>query len=112
MLTKRQEARIRSLAGESRCPVVVIAGDSAPQSVGERAYSEFAKSGGRCEHPGSAMRAGYKVRYIHSTLRVEVGDVWLARQPWGSKAPLSARQKRAVASGIRKAVVDSLPGLD
>ncbi|HKI36061.1 MAG TPA: hypothetical protein VKA46_29665 [Gemmataceae bacterium] len=75
-LTPRQAARCRRLAGAKRCPVVVVEGTSAPRAVGERGSNEF-KTGGLVHHPGSAIRAGCKVRYVRSTYRVEVGHRWL-----------------------------------
>jgi uncharacterized protein (TIGR02996 family) len=48
-------------------------------AVGERGHSQF-KNGGLCNYPHAAMAAGYKVRYVRSTYRVEVGAVWLRRR--------------------------------
>ena len=77
MLTKTQERKIRKLVNASRCPVWLIKGkDFGPRVLGSRGYSEF-KNGGECKYPGAAMRAGYKVKYIRSTLHVEIGDGWL-----------------------------------
>lgn len=77
-LTKAEESRYRRQAGQSRCPIEVVEGDSPPKKQGEAGYSEF-KNGGRCEYPGSAMRKGYKVVYIRSTLRVEVGKGYVVK---------------------------------
>jgi hypothetical protein len=71
-------ARCRRLAGAERCPVVIIPGLAPPRATGERGSNEFRKGGGLCKHPGGAIRAGYKVRYVRSTYRVEVGRAWLA----------------------------------
>jgi hypothetical protein len=74
--TPKLESRIRSIAGAKRCPVEVVRGCKPPHALGERGYSEF-KDGGECKYPGSAIRAGYKVKYVASTFRVEVGRDWL-----------------------------------
>lgn len=73
----------------SRCPVAIVPGDLPPTLLGEAGHSEF-KTGGIAKFPGSACRAGYRVRYVRSTQRIEVGDVWLAAA-WSILAPLYDR---------------------
>lgn len=65
-------------ATNSSIPIEVVAGDAAPVLTGEDAYHTFKKSGGRCNNPGAAMRAGYKVEYHRSTLEITVGAGWVA----------------------------------
>lgn len=79
LLSPVRRRQILRLAGESRCPVVVVAGEGAPEATGERAYHTFRDSDRVCHHPGAALRKGYKVDYHHSTRQVRVGVLWLIR---------------------------------
>lgn len=91
MLTTEIIRRLRSHCGlsRSRCPVRAIAGLQPPARSGEAGHSEF-KGGGTAHSPGAAIRAGYRVRYVRSTLAITVGDEWLAIQ-WSYVGALAAR---------------------
>ncbi len=84
-----REVRRRCGLCRSRCPVRVVAGPQAPCKSGEAGYAEF-KDGGRVRSYGAARQAGYRVRYVRSTLCVTVGDVWLAAE-MGIVGPLAER---------------------
>jgi hypothetical protein len=92
---------IRAKAGSSRAPIKIVLGDSAPVLTGEAGHSEF-KGGGVCRNPGGAIRAGYKVYYVRSTLRITVGQGYLDQ----AHAMLEAKKRfhRKYPRSIRDAV--------
>ena len=71
-------------ASGSRCPIKIVRGDSPPRADGETGHAEF-KGGGACRNYIGARRAGYKVRYVASTLTVTVGAGWLLAHVKGVK---------------------------
>lgn len=78
---RKARAAIRSAAtgATSQTEITVVVGDAAPVLTGEAGHSTF-KGGGRCNNPGAARRAGYKVEYHRSTLEITVGAGWVARR--------------------------------
>lgn len=65
--------------GDGR-PVVVVAGDVAPTKIGVRCHYET-RGGTWIRHPGTYQARGWSnMRYCASTIRVEVGAGWLARE--------------------------------
>jgi hypothetical protein len=75
---QRQALRRWAGVGRSTCPIDIVPGDAEPTRQGTEAHSTF-KNGGRCQYPGAAIKAGYKVVYHPSTLEVVVGAGWLLR---------------------------------
>lgn len=72
--------RIRHAVGLSNtvAPITVVEGASAPVAAGEAAHHTFRDDGGGvCGYPGAAIRAGYRLDYHTSTLRITVGAVWV-----------------------------------
>lgn len=72
--------RIRKLAcARPNCKVVVTESDTEPRLVGEG--SHYKTKGGRyIAYPRAYSRVGWSnMEYYPSTLRVEVGDEWLAK---------------------------------
>jgi len=79
-LTRKQKRTIRSAAGaRPHVPVVVVSGsDAAPTLKGER-WCFTTRSGRVIDHPRAYARKGWSnMDYSPSTLRVEVGDQWVA----------------------------------
>lgn len=79
-LTRKVKRSIRAAAGaRPHVPVVVVSGsDAAPTLKGERWHYTTA-SGRLILHPQAYSRRGWSnMYYCHSTLRVEVGDQWVA----------------------------------
>lgn len=81
--TGRAEVRARrkliataGYAAGSRPTVEVVPGTGRPEKLGTGGLHMF-KGGGVCRFPGAARRAGHKVVYHPSTLRVVVGARWL-----------------------------------
>ena len=80
-LNRKQKRAVRSAAGaRPHVPVIVIPGsDAAPALMGERWHFTTA-SGRLILHPQAYSRRGWSnMHYCPSTLRVEVGDQWVAR---------------------------------
>jgi len=94
----------------SSIEVTVVAGNAAPVLSGEDAHSTFRK-GGACHSPGAAIRAGYKVDYHRSTLKITVGGEWVASNVKGYAKFLTAHQ--SVAARIARHRAESVsPGKD
>ena len=68
----------RRVAGATwACPVELVPGDKVPTLKGESHHYET-MGGSRIYHPSAYSKRGWSnMRYVHSTLRVEVGFEWL-----------------------------------
>lgn len=73
---------VRELAN-ARCnmPVQVVAGDKQPTLAGE-GYHWETNGGTRISHPSAYAKRGWSnMKYVASTLCVEVGEQWLLNEP-------------------------------
>jgi hypothetical protein len=77
-LTREERWIIRMEANAHlNCPIEVVAGDAAPQMVGESWYWQT-KGGKRIHHPSAYSKKGWSsMTYCNSTRRVEVGIEWI-----------------------------------
>lgn len=76
----RTNTVIRMLAGldkSDRTPIVIKSGNGKPKQVGSGFHYEN-KGGDIVHHPNAYRRAWGKPIYIPSTLRIEVGEVYIA----------------------------------
>jgi hypothetical protein len=101
MATKKQlhwRTQLRVLAGLSvrdRTPVELVPGDAPPVVRGEPWHYET--RGGRLVHyPNAYARVGWSnLVYVHSTVRLVVGEEWLrAHRPELLEAALAERAER------------------
>ncbi len=78
--TTAERRAIRRAAGlglRDNRPVVVVSGDTAPTATGESWHYETL-GGRRIHHPSGYAKKGWSnMRYVSSTLRVEVGEDWV-----------------------------------
>ena len=76
-LNVRRAVRHAADASRNNLPVIVIDGSSAPRETGESYYYET-RGGKRIYHPSAYSRRGWSsMRYVPSSICVEVGRDWL-----------------------------------
>lgn len=81
-LPARRIAR-QAAGAHASCPVELIDGNAAPTIRGESFHWET-MGGRRIYHPSAYSRRGWSnMRYVGSTIRVEVGRDWLAARVSG-----------------------------
>lgn len=70
---------IRAAAGKTgtNYPIEVVHGDDAPKLVGQ-SYYWTTPGGTLVQHPSAFAKRGWPTVYHHSTLRIVVGDTWVA----------------------------------
>jgi hypothetical protein len=81
-LSKEAKRAVRLAAGVRRTntPVVLIEGSDAAPTLKGHGWHWATRGGTYIAHPSSYMTKGWSnMVYHNSTLRVEVGEVWVAR---------------------------------
>lgn len=76
-------SQVRQVAEATKYPTcqIDVAEDTAaqcpPTRLGEPAHYTFKRGGGLCKAPGAALKAGHRLLYHPTTVRIVVGAEWL-----------------------------------